>query len=67
MPWFARTLKVLEFEDQNLRSSESAKSTLGPWKTLIFEGSVMCRRARERKKQKWDLKEFGSYPSKLII
>ena len=57
-PW--KSLKVLEFENENSRPWKSLKSTLGPWKTLKFAVWLFSLSGRTRKD--WDLNKSGSYP-----
>jgi hypothetical protein len=57
-PW--KSLKVLEFQNQNSRPWKSVKRTLGPWKTLKFVFSLFPRSGRTKKVL--DLNKSGSYP-----
>ena len=52
-----KSLKVLEFENQNSRPWKSVKSTLGPWKTLKFAVWLftLSRRTRKDWEQIWQL------------
>ena len=50
---FARTLKVLEFENQNSRPWKSVKSTLGPWKTLKFAAWLFSLVEELEKTETW--------------